>query len=90
MTYRNYQDPQYKEWRQKVYARDKFCCQWPGCKKRNKLQAHHIHKWSDFPGLRYHLDNGISLCYEHHKLITGNEEGYINFFNQLILQGKKQ
>lgn len=87
---RNYNDKQYKEWRQKIYARDNFTCQWPYCNKKGKVQAHHILKWSDFPGLRYHIDNGISLCYIHHKLITGNEEAYINFFNQLIMRKKNE
>ncbi len=26
---RNYEDPVYKEWRKKVYARDRFKCQMP-------------------------------------------------------------
>lgn len=87
---RNYNDPEYKKWRKKIYARDKYHCQWPGCNRTKGLQAHHILKWSDFPGLRYHLDNGITLCKDHHKFITNNEDGYINFFNQLILQKKRK
>lgn len=87
---RNYQDPQYKEWRQKIYARDKFTCQWPNCKKKTKLNAHHILKWSDFPGLRYHLNNGITLCREHHQLIKDNEENYSTFFNSLIIKKMKE
>jgi 5-methylcytosine-specific restriction endonuclease McrA len=87
---RNYNDPLYKDWRKKIYARDKFTCQWPGCKKNKGLQAHHIYKWSDFPGLRYHPDNGITLCREHHKQITSNEEAYVNFFNKLIMEKKNE
>lgn len=86
---RNYNDPEYKQWRKKIYARDKYCCQWPGCDKKTKLQAHHILKWSSFPGLRYHIDNGITLCKDHHKFITNNEDAYINFFSSLIMKGKK-
>jgi predicted restriction endonuclease len=87
---RNYSDPQYKDWRKKIYARDKHSCQWPGCNKRKSLQAHHILKWSEFPGLRFHIDNGITLCRTHHESIKNNEEAYINFFNQLILKGKQK
>lgn len=86
---RNYNDPLYKDWRKKIYARDKHICQWPGCNSKKSLQAHHILKWSQFPGLRYHLDNGITLCKDHHKIVTNNEESYIGFFNNLILQRKK-
>ena len=28
---RNYEDPVYKDWRMKVYKRDKFTCQMPSC-----------------------------------------------------------
>ena len=63
---RDFGDPTYKRWRKSVYSRDKFKCQWPGCESRKKLNAHHIMKWADNPGLRYNADNGITLCYLHH------------------------
>jgi hypothetical protein len=87
---RDYSDPIYKKWRQQIYSRDNFICQWPGCAKNKKLQAHHIYKWSDFPGLRYHINNGITLCKDHHKLITNNEDSYRQFFSQLILNKTKK
>jgi hypothetical protein len=80
---RNYNDPLYKEWRKKIYSRDKFTCQWPGCKQKKKLNAHHIHRWADYPGLRYHTYNGITLCRYHHDFIKNNEDAYISFFSQL-------
>ena len=73
---RNYDDPIYKQWRQKVYARDKWKCQWPGCTASKYLNAHHIKTWANFPGLRYEVNNGITLCRTHHKIITGNESYY--------------
>lgn len=81
---RNYDDPEYKKWRQKIYARDNYCCKWPGCNSKKKLQAHHIYKWADFPGLRYHPNNGITLCQYHHKLVTKNEDSYTSFFMRLV------
>jgi hypothetical protein len=87
---RNYQDPLYKQWRQKIYARDKFTCQWPNCKSKTKLNAHHIQRWADFPGLRYHINNGITLCKHHHQFIKDNEENYCAFFNSLILKKLKE
>lgn len=82
---RNYNDPQYKLWRKKVKERDKFTCMWPNCSSKNKLHAHHINKWADFPGLRYHIQNGITLCKVHHDMIKDNEENYAPFFFKLIL-----
>lgn len=82
---RNYNDPQYKQWRKLIKTRDNNTCQWPGCKSRFKIHAHHIQKWADFPGLRYHPHNGICLCKIHHDLIKDNEENYSQFFSMLIL-----
>lgn len=87
--FRNYQDPEYKKWRKSIYSRDKFCCQWPGCTSKKKLNAHHIHKWANFPGLRFHIDNGITLCKLHHDSINGNEDYYIEFFSRLVSSYKK-
>lgn len=83
---RNYQDPQYKEWRKKIYARDNHKCQWPGCPNKTKLQAHHIYRWVDFPGLRYHPQNGITLCRFHHELIKNDEDSYREFFTKLLIK----
>lgn len=86
---RNYNDPEYKKWRKTIKNRDKFICQWPGCKDKKKLQAHHILPWSEYPGLRYHIDNGITLCKHHHSMISKNETSYIRFFSTLIKNTKK-
>lgn len=84
---RNYQDPEYKKWRKDVYARDKNKCQWPHCSYTGKkINAHHIKKWSEYPGLRFHPSNGITLCYNHHKMIKDNESSYELFFLKLIAQ----
>lgn len=82
---RNYNDPQYKKWRQLIKKRDNNTCQWPNCNSKKKIHAHHIQKWADFPGLRYHPQNGICLCKTHHDLIKDNEENYASFFNSILL-----
>lgn len=82
---RNYQDPQYKKWRKDIYSRDKHRCQWPNCSYTGKkINAHHIKKWSEYPGLRFHPSNGITLCHNHHKLIKDNESSYELFFLKLV------
>jgi 5-methylcytosine-specific restriction endonuclease McrA len=85
---RDYSDPLYKEWRQKIYKRDHFQCQWPNCKVKTKLQAHHIRTWADYPGLRYHPDNGITLCKNHHSMIRGQEDVYAAIFLKLLASKK--
>tara|TARA_B100002019_G_scaffold73571_1_gene63557 strand:+ start:10245 stop:10517 length:273 start_codon:yes stop_codon:yes gene_type:complete len=84
-------DKQYKQWIKNIFARDKYQCQWPNCKhRRTKLNAHHIKKWSDYPGLRFDLSNGITLCKEHHDLIKNNEENYEMFFFKIISNMRRE
>jgi predicted restriction endonuclease len=84
MTLRNYDDPLYKQWRLSVYKRDKYCCQWPGCNKKSRLNAHHIKTWAQYPHLRFDPNNGITLCSNHHKLIKGLEEIYESVFYKIV------
>lgn len=85
---RNFKDPQYKKWRSSVYRRDKFQCQWPSCTNKKKLNAHHIKNWAQFPGLRFTVDNGITLCKYHHDLIKGMEEVYSASFLKILSHKK--
>jgi 5-methylcytosine-specific restriction endonuclease McrA len=77
-------DNNYKNWRTSVYKRDSYCCQWPKCNKRGKINAHHIKRWADNPMLRYETNNGITLCYQHHKLVTGDEDAYAMMFFNIV------
>lgn len=88
MFKRNFDDPEYKKWRTGVYKRDKHQCQWPGCVMRKKLNAHHIKTWANFPGLRFDINNGITLCYYHHKLIKGLEHIYEAVFFKILADKK--
>lgn len=85
---RNFDDPLYKKWRKEVYKRDHHKCQWPGCFMTKKLNAHHIKTWSNYPGLRFNIDNGITLCYNHHKMIKGMEEIYEAIFLKILANKK--
>jgi len=57
----------YKKWTYGVFKRDNWTCQKTkikGC----KLVAHHIQNFSEYPELRFVIDNGITLSKESHKL----------------------
>lgn len=57
----------YKLWREAVFKRDDFTCQF--CKKKGiYVQADHIKPFAYFPELRFELNNGRTLCRECHKL----------------------
>jgi predicted restriction endonuclease len=85
---RNFKDPKYIDWRNSVYKRDHYKCQWPNCNLKHRLNAHHIKNWADFPGLRFVIDNGLTLCRYHHDMIKGQEEIFAPTFMRIVA-GKK-
>lgn len=60
---------EYQSWRDAVFRRDNYTCQ--VCDQYNgMLHADHIKSWSEFPGLRYELLNGRTLCRACHYYVT--------------------
>lgn len=57
-----------KEWSKAVRRRDKVCQE---CGASDRLHAHHIKRWRDYPELRYELSNGITLCHACHERAHG-------------------
>lgn len=57
----------YKQWRYRVFNRDKFLCRIGGKKHGSRLNAHHIKSFAKYPKLRFVLSNGITLCESCHK-----------------------
>jgi 5-methylcytosine-specific restriction endonuclease McrA len=65
-----YKKKRYSNWRGKVFRRDRYKCQYPGCGKiGGYLQAHHIKMKYKYPELIYNVGNGITLCYGCHQMI---------------------
>lgn len=81
---RNYNDPQYEQFRKDVLKRDNKRCKMPGCKNKTNLHVHHIQPWSKASSLRYEVSNGITLCRKCHNFITGKESYYISLFTELV------
>jgi len=57
----------YRQWRKDVLKRDNNTCIW--CGSKNRLEAHHIQKFSEFKHLRNEVSNGVTLCHRCHKAI---------------------
>lgn len=52
---------EYRLWRQSVFLRDDFTCQWCG-QRGGKLHADHIKSFALHPELRFERSNGRTLC----------------------------
>lgn len=63
---------EYREWRNKVFIRDKYTCQKCHIKSIKGitvyLHSHHIKPFALFPELRFNVENGITLCKNCHLL----------------------
>lgn len=60
-----------KEWRKKVFTRDKYICQ--ECGEKRNLQAHHLIGWAENEEARFDLNNGKTLCIDCHGKIHGKD-----------------
>ena len=69
---------EYREWRKKVFERDKYTCIWCGARnglgKRVPLNADHIKPFALYPELRFDVENGRTLCVPCHR----TTESYMN------------
>lgn len=62
---RTYYREELSSWRNKVFSRDDYKC--VICNKGGVLNAHHLNAYHwDIEG-RFDIDNGVTLCFEHHR-----------------------
>lgn len=69
--------------REACFARDNYTCQKTGV-RGGKIRAHHINNFSDFPELRFAIDNLITLSDESHRLFHKIYGRRNNTLEQLI------
>lgn len=67
--------PGYREWRNKVFFRDKYSCQVCKDSVGGNLVAHHLNSWDVYPGDRFSVENGVTLCKNCHNRFH-KEYGY--------------
>lgn len=58
-----------RRWRDAVIERDRSC-RFPGCKRTDSLEAHHVASRAQRPDLRLDIANGVAVCHAHHHWLT--------------------
>lgn len=93
-------DPKYREWRKKVFDRDRYTCQCCGARngegKYIYLEAHHKNNYKDYIEERFLVSNGVTLCRNCHKkfhsmfgIRNNTEKQFTIFINQFKDVDKK-
>ena len=64
--------PEYQQWKEDVRKRDGNACR--ACGVQHYIHVHHIKPFKKYPEFATDIDNGITLCGNHHALLQGKEE----------------
>lgn len=87
-----YEHPRYVKWRNKIFKRDGYACQYPACKwPMGTINAHHIHmKWYK-PEWIFKEENGITLCSYHHSHVHKyGSNKYIEILEEIAAENIKK
>ena len=74
----------HKEWSKSVKSRDSLKCRIADENCKGRIEAHHILGWTEYPELRYKINNGITLCHAHHPRKRAEEKLLIPDFQRLV------
>lgn len=75
---------EYKQWRTAVFERDGFKCKIANVDCVHEVHAHHILRFAEYKELRFDVNNGITLCKNHHPLGREKEKIMAPVYRQLI------
>ena len=84
MNKRSNWSPECIKWRESIFKRDGYKCKINNSDCCVTVQAHHILNWKDYPGLRFNINNGITLCLVHHPRKRTEVTRLISYFLNLI------
>jgi hypothetical protein len=84
----NRDNTQCRYWAYGVKKRDLGKCRMSNKDCKGQLEAHHILNWVEYPELRYDVNNGITLCLNHHPHGREKEKLMSPYFQELILENK--
>jgi len=73
---------EFRLWREAVFARDNWTCQKYKI-KGGKLHPHHVKNFSEYPELRFAINNGLTLSEKAHKEFHKKYGTKNNNFNQI-------
>ena len=76
--------PIYKDWRKRVWVRDNWKCKIDNHDCNGRIEAHHILSYTNYPELRYEINNGITLCHAHHPRKRAEEKLMMPVFQELL------
>lgn len=77
-------DSMHHEWSKSVKNRDRWKCKISNGDCFGRLEAHHILSWRSHEGLRYEINNGITLCHFHHPRKRKDEMELSPYFQSLV------
>lgn len=77
-------DHGYQIWFKEVKNRDGWKCKISNSDCSGQLESHHILRWTQYPELRYEVNNGITLCHFHHPRKRNDEMRLTPYFRELI------
>lgn len=87
-TFRDRSSSMYNYWTKQVKNRDNYKCKINNEDCNGRLEAHHMLSWIDYPELRYDINNGVTLCHDHHPRKRSEEKRLIPTFQELVSVSK--